>query len=79
MNIKENFHKLIDTIEDEETLKGYYTLIQSLSSKQSGKLWEGLSKDEKEELLVSYEESYDGSNIISHDEVMKQHEKWLKR
>ena len=79
MKTKEDFHKLIDKIQDEEVLKGYFRLIQRLNSNQSGELWNALSKDEKAELLLSYEESLDPANLISHEQVKKQHGKWLKK
>jgi len=77
MRTKEAFHKLIDKIENEEILKGYFELIQRLNSDQTGKLWESLSSEERDELLLSYEESIDPKNLISHEEVKGQHDKWL--
>lgn len=77
--IKEKFHLLIDRIEDQELVKVYYELVQMLNQNESGKLWNGLTEDEKNELLVSYEESNDPNNLIGHDIVKKQHAEWLKR
>jgi hypothetical protein len=79
MKTRDEFHNLIDKIEDEMTLKGYLTLIQKLIKSQSGELWNGLSAEAKAELLLSYEESFDPSNLVSHEQVRKQHEKWLKK
>ena len=79
MGIKEAFHKLIDKIENEENLKGYFELVQRLNKNQSGKLWDALSPAEKNELLLSYDESFDLKNLISHAEVKEQHNKWLRK
>jgi len=79
MRTKEDFHHLIDQIENEELLKSYFRLIQKLNNSQTGELWKSLSVEEKEELLLSYEESLDASNLVSHEEVKKQHEKWLRK
>jgi hypothetical protein len=79
MNIKEDFHHLIDTIDDEQLLKDYYQLIQRLNADQMGNLWSNLSETEKQELLSSYDESFDENNLISHEQVKQQHEKWLKQ
>lgn len=79
METKENFHKLIDGIKDEQILKSYFELIKRLNSNQTGELWNGLNPAEKEELLLSYEESFSPGNLISHDEVKKQHGKWLEK
>jgi hypothetical protein len=79
MRTKEDFHKLIEKIEDEEVLKGYFKLIQRLNNNQTGELWDALSPAEKEELLLSYDESFDPNNLVSHNEVKKQHVKWLEK
>lgn len=36
MRTKDDFHKLIDGIEDEEVLKGYFKLIQRLNDNHTG-------------------------------------------
>jgi hypothetical protein len=79
MRTKDDFHNLIDKIEDEETLKGYFYLIQKLNNNQTGELWESLSSDEKDELLLSYNESFNTVNLMNHEEVKKQHDKWLRK
>jgi hypothetical protein len=79
MGTKEAFHKLIDKIDNERILKGYFELIQRLNNNQTGKLWDSLSSEEKDELLVSYEESLDPKNLVSHEDVKGQHYKWLKK
>lgn len=79
MKIKDDFHHLIDTIEDEQLLKNYYELIQNMNNNSGGKLWNRLSDDEKKELLIAYDESFDENNLLSHEQVKAQHSKWLKR
>ncbi|HMG10490.1 MAG TPA: hypothetical protein VK609_18390 [Mucilaginibacter sp.] len=78
MNIKDNFHHLIDTIDNEQLLKGYYELIKQLDINQSGNLWNNLNENERQELIIAYDESFDNKNLLSHEEVKKQHGKWLK-
>ncbi len=65
MRTKDDFHNLIDKIEDEEVLKGYFKLIQRLNNHQTGELWDSLSPEEKDELLLSYQESLDPKNLHS--------------
>jgi hypothetical protein len=79
MNTKEDFHKLIDSIENDQALKSYFELIQKLNKSETGILWESLTQSEKEELLISAEESKDTNNWISHSEVKNQHTKWLRK
>ncbi|HEY2583563.1 MAG TPA: hypothetical protein VGI43_17255 [Mucilaginibacter sp.] len=78
MNIKDDFHQLIDNIEDEQLLQHFYQLIQKISDGQNGHLWNNLTEDKKNELLLAYEESFDADNLLSHDQVKRQHERWLK-
>lgn len=79
MKIKDDFHHLIDEINDEQLLQAYYKLIQTLKGNQPGKLLNKLSDLEKEELILAYDESFDEANLVSHELVKKQHEKWLKK
>jgi hypothetical protein len=79
MRTKDNFHKLIDTISDKRALEGYYKLIKKLNTAQTGELWKDLTEEEKKELLLSYDESFDSTNLVSHEVVKKQHRKWLKK
>jgi hypothetical protein len=78
MKIKGDFHQLIDSIDDEQLLKSYYQLIQKINNDRNGHLWNSLTEDQKTELLTSYEESFDSSNLLSHEQVKLQHDKWLK-
>jgi hypothetical protein len=78
MKIKDDFHHLIDSIEDEQLLKSYYQLIKKINHDQNGQLWNNLTEDEKKELLMAYEESFENNNLLSHEQVKQQHEKWLK-
>jgi len=79
MKIKDDFHHLIDEIDDENLLKEYHNLIQRLAGNQSGKLWNMLNDSQQNELLLAYDESFDPTNLISHEEVKKQDEKWLRK
>ncbi len=70
--IKSNFHKLIDKIENENLLKQFYQALLS-STRKKGELWNSLTKEEQEDLLLSYEESFDETNHIPYDEVKKKY------
>ena len=69
MKIKDEFHHLIDTIEEEQLLKSCYQLIQSINISSGGKLWNALSELEKQELPLAYDESFDQKNLLSHQQV----------
>jgi len=48
-----------------------------LQSEKEGQLWNCLTIEDQEELLLVLEESEDPNNLISHDEMKKKHQKWL--
>jgi len=49
----------------------------SYGSAKEAKLWERLTNQEREELLLTLEECEDPKNLISHDEMKKKHQKFL--
>lgn len=76
IDIKKDIHLLIDQIENENLLQNFYTLLKESVSKKND-LWNQLSLEEQEELLLSFEESFVESNLLSNDDVKKKYAKWL--
>ena len=79
MKIKEEFHQLIDSIEDEAVLKAYFQLVQNLNIEPNGNLFSKLTDLQKHELLLADQESDDENNLISHEVVKAEYSKWLKK
>ena len=77
IELKKNFHLLIDSIDNENLLVSFYDLIKKRSSTKEGQLWGRLTNQEQEELLSALEESEYPENLISHEEMAKKHKKWL--
>jgi len=77
LELKKDFHNLIDSIDNESLLSSFYELIKKRISGKEGKLWKGLTRKEQEELNLAFEESKKSENLISHDDMRKKHEKWL--
>ena len=77
MTTKENLYKLIDNINDEEVLKSYLSIFQKLLYSENGEIYKSLTKDEKQELLLSYNESFDENNLIHHNIIKDRYKKWL--
>ena len=77
IDIKRNFHLLIDSINNENLLMSFYDMIKKRSSTKEGQLWNRLTILEQEELLVALEESEHPKNLIPHEEMVKKHKKWL--
>ncbi len=77
LELKKDFHNLIDSIDNVNLLSNFYDLIKKRLSSKEGQLWNRLTEKEQEELLLAFEESEKPENLISHEELKKRHEKWL--
>ena len=77
IELKNNFHHLIDSIDNENLLKEFYELMLRKRTSKNGRLWAMLSKDEIEELLAANEESENSENLIPNEEMKKRYSKWL--
>ena len=74
--IKNNFHTLIDNLNDAEILNNFYEALLSYSNNS---LRNELSEEGKRELLLAYEESEDEENLIDYQTVKKKHLKWISK
>jgi hypothetical protein len=72
--IKNNFHNLIDDVDNEELLSYFYNAFYYSSQ---NKILSDLSESEKREILKAYQESEDESELIEHDKVKEKYKKWL--
>jgi hypothetical protein len=77
IELKRNFHDLIDKIENESLLMDFYELMKNRTSGEDGKLWSRLSVKEQKSLLQTLEETKNPNNVIIHSEMKKKHKKWL--
>jgi len=77
IELKQSFHHLIDSIDNENLLINFYNLIKKRSSAKEGQLWNNLTDQEQKELLLSLEESKNPENLIDHEEMKMKHKKWL--
>ncbi len=77
VELKKDFHDLIDSIDNEKLLSKFYALLKKKVSDEEGKLWKSLTKQEREEINKAIEESENPENLISLEEMRKKHKKWL--
>ncbi|HAH24038.1 MAG TPA: hypothetical protein DCL77_09830 [Prolixibacteraceae bacterium] len=73
----QKFHCSTTPMDNVKRLINFYDLIKKRSSAKKGQLWNKLTDQEQNELLISLEESKDPNNLISHEEMRKKHKKWL--
>ncbi|GAA4442768.1 hypothetical protein GCM10023188_42840 [Pontibacter saemangeumensis] len=78
-SIKTDFHQLIDEIENEELLYSFYQLLVQRSQGKNGQIWESLTDEVKNELLLADEESKNPNSWVSDDETRQKHQQWLSK
>ncbi len=71
IELKQSFHQLIDSIDNKNLLINFYDLIKKRSTAKEGQLWNKLSKQEQQELILSLDESKNPENLIDHEEMKK--------
>ncbi len=77
IELKQSFHHLIDSIDNKDLLINFYDLIKKRSTAKEGKLWNNLTEQEQQELMLSLDESKNPENLIDHKEMKIKHKKWL--
>lgn len=77
IELRKNFHNLIDSIDNENLLMNFYDIIKSRTRIQDGELWSRLNEKEQEELLNAFEESENPDNLIDNEKMKLKHRKWL--
>lgn len=76
---REEFHKLIDTIDHGPRLEAYLFLIKEINTCENSELWNNLTEGDRQQIIEAYEESFDPNNLVDHEVVMEGIEKWLNR
>jgi hypothetical protein len=77
IELKKSFHLLIDNLDNDNLLVNFYDLIKKRMSTKDGQLWNSLTSQEQEELLIISEESENPDNLISNEVMKNKHKKWL--
>lgn len=71
VKLKSNIHDIVDRIQNEELLQTIYDFLKVKETNKPGELWESLTKEQKEEVYLSFEESEDESNLIDRESFFK--------
>lgn len=71
IDLKSNIHKIVESIQSEQLLQTLYDFLKSKEKSHPGKLWESLTEQQKNEVLLAYNESEDENNLIGSDEIFK--------
>jgi hypothetical protein len=77
LEIKANFHHLIDQINNEQLLIKLYHIMEQASSTADGQLWSRLTEDEQIELLRIEHEVQSDIDLVPNEQMKTKHKKWL--
>lgn len=69
MELRERLHKMIDRVENDELLQSIYQVLLVSKSDVSGKLWQSLTQEQRDEVLLSLIESDDDANLVDWETV----------
>ncbi len=78
-DIKTNFHNLIDKIDNEILLMKFYDLMIQSATNKEGQLYDRLTNEQKDVLMLAEEESNDPANLISYNQQKKKHNVIMER
>jgi len=69
--LKSNIHQIVDSIQNEQLLQTLYDFLKTRKTSTPGELWETLTDEQKQEVLVAHEESEHENYLIDSDKVFK--------
>ncbi len=72
IEIRANFHQLIDQINNEQLLIKLYHIMEQAIATADGKLWSRLSDDEQIELLRIEGEVQSDQNLIANGQMLEE-------
>ncbi len=75
--LKDDLPRLIDASKDEKLLKDIFMILSGHDDYKEGDLWNGLTEEQKIEVLDSEKEIGKTTSWISHEELKKKNKKWL--
>lgn len=75
IELKTNFHQLIDDISNEAMLVKFYEIMSTANVTNEGSLWKNLSNDEQQELIEIEKESHNIENLIDHPTMKLKYKK----
>ena len=75
VELKTNFHQLIDIISNEAMLVKFYEIMSTANVTNEGTLWKNLSNEEQQELIEIEKDSHNIENLIGHSALKLNYKK----
>jgi hypothetical protein len=69
IDLKSNIHKIVDGIQSEQLLQTLYDFLKVRESDKPGRFWGTLTEEQKQEVLLAYDESEDENNLIAREKA----------
>ncbi len=76
IELKSELHRLIDELDNRNLLDDCYEEIKKAVAVSKNKIWDTLTEEQKQEVMLSYQESEDEGNLVDHETVMKKYDQW---
>ena len=73
--IKYKLYSLIEDCDDVEILQHLFEIVANQAETPDVSPWNLLTEEQKAEVELSYKESFDPTNLVSHEEVMSEYRK----
>jgi hypothetical protein len=77
LELKGDILQMISHIDSEKRLQDIRDVVSKYADKEDNNFWEDYTPEQKTELEKAFEESYDPTNGIAHEDMKKKHAKWL--
>lgn len=74
--VKEHLHKLIEGSQNADLLSVLTQIMEQ--NDQEGEIWQRLSEDQRERVLLAESETDYPEKQVSHEEMVRRNKKWLK-
>ena len=71
LELKSNIHKIVEEIQSEQLLQSLYDFLRTWELSKPGELWNSLTNEQKQEVLLSYDESEDEANLINRESIFR--------
>ena len=71
IDLRSNIHKIVDRIQSEQLLQTLYDFLKVRETNKPGRLWDSLTEEQKQEVLLAYDESEDENNLIDREKIFR--------
>ena len=73
IQLKSDLQKIIERIDNEQLLQTVYDFLKQREDSKEGEFWKSLTKEQKKEIYLSYEETEVDENLIAWENLKKKY------